>query len=117
MYSKDDLEEIMGELLNQIKETVKRDLETATSMSALVLEQVLAAADDSGVSIAVDMSKTEDAGVYFVAQGGETEAGAAANECSRISHRRSGGTPSAMQDLFRACESWRPASAPSGTLT
>jgi hypothetical protein len=70
MYSKDDLEEIMGELLNQIKETVKRDLETTTSMSALVLEQVLAAADDSGVSIAVDMSKTEDAGVYFVARGG-----------------------------------------------
>jgi len=68
----------MGELLNQIKETVKRDLETTTSMSALVLEQVLAAADDSGVSIAVDMSKTEDAGVYFAARGAKAGAGAAA---------------------------------------
>lgn len=49
--------------MSSVRDSVKRDLEATTSMSALVLEQVLTAADDAGVAVAVDMSKTEDAGV------------------------------------------------------
>lgn len=62
VYSKDDVEEILSELMTSVRDSVKRDLEATTSMSALVLEQVLSAADDGGVSVAVDMSKTEDSG-------------------------------------------------------
>lgn len=62
MYSKDDVEEILSELMTSVRDSVKRDLEATTSMSALVLEQVLSAADDGGVAVAVDMSKTEDSG-------------------------------------------------------
>lgn len=62
MYSKDDVEEILSELMTSVRDSVKRDLEATTSMSALVLEQVLSAADDGGVSVAVDMSNTEDSG-------------------------------------------------------
>ena len=62
IYSKDDMEEIVGELQESVRESVKRDLEATSNMAALVLEQVLTATDDAGVAVAVDMSRTEDAG-------------------------------------------------------
>jgi len=61
MYSKDDVEEIFGQLLAAVKETVRRDLETNTTMAALVLEQTLAAAEEAGVHVGIDMGRTEDA--------------------------------------------------------
>ena len=60
MYSKSDVEEILGDLLGQIKDRVRRDLESQTNMSALVLEGVFASADERGVPLAVEMARTED---------------------------------------------------------
>jgi chromosome segregation ATPase len=61
VYSKDDIEEILAELQQQIYSGVKRDLDSAISMSALVLEQILtAAADDHGIPLSIDLAKTED---------------------------------------------------------
>lgn len=41
---------------------MRRDLETNASMAALVLEQLLSSAADEGVTIKLDMDKTEDEG-------------------------------------------------------
>ena len=57
------MDEIMAELQRSISETVRRDLEATASMSALVLQQVLEAAEEHGAPVALEMSKTEDAGV------------------------------------------------------
>lgn len=62
VYSKSDVVEMMGDLLSQIKERVSRDLEAQTNMSALVLEHVFASAEDHGVPLHVEMSRTEDEG-------------------------------------------------------
>ena len=43
-----------------MQERVKKDLESSANMAALVLEQVMSAAEESGVSVKVDMSRTED---------------------------------------------------------
>lgn len=45
-----------------LQDRVRRDLEAQINMSALVLEQVFSVADDHGVPLAVDMSRTEDEG-------------------------------------------------------
>ena len=53
---------MLGDLLGQIKERVRRDLESQTNMSALVLEGVFASAADHGVPLSVEMARTEDEG-------------------------------------------------------
>lgn len=61
IYSKDDVESILSELQQQISSGIKRDLDSAIAMSALVLEQVLSsAADDHNITLTIDLAKTED---------------------------------------------------------
>lgn len=62
IYSKDDMDEIMADLLRNTTDTVRRDLEATASMSALVLQQVLETAEEAGMPVSLEMSKTEDAG-------------------------------------------------------
>jgi hypothetical protein len=64
MYSKDDVEEIFKDLIQTVKDRVKRDLETNANMAALVLEQILVSAEDSGALVKIDMAKTEDEGTF-----------------------------------------------------
>uniref|UniRef100_A0A7S1G303 Leucine zipper transcription factor-like protein 1 n=1 Tax=Bicosoecida sp. CB-2014 TaxID=1486930 RepID=A0A7S1G303_9STRA len=60
MYSRDEVEELLDSLLGAVQDTARRDLEKASQMAALVLEQVIAQAKRAGVDVDVDMSKTED---------------------------------------------------------
>jgi tetraacyldisaccharide-1-P 4'-kinase len=53
MYSKDDVEEIFKDLIQTVKDRVKRDLETNANMAALVLEQILVSAEDSGALVKI----------------------------------------------------------------
>lgn len=65
MYTKDDVEEIFGDLVAAVKERVRKDLEASASMAALALQQVLTTAEDAGASgdaLAVDMTSVEDEG-------------------------------------------------------
>lgn len=48
-------------LLSCLQSRARKDLETTADMSALVLEQVVSAADDVGAAVTIDLSRTEDA--------------------------------------------------------
>jgi leucine zipper transcription factor-like protein 1 len=60
MYSKDDITGLLTDLQALIKARVSKDLGTTADMAALVLEQVMATAEESGVALAVDLARTED---------------------------------------------------------
>lgn len=61
MYSKDDVEDMFRDLQSSVTARVGRDLDSIIAMAALVLEQVFHNAEDAGVPLAIDTSRSEDA--------------------------------------------------------
>lgn len=63
MFSKDEVEGVLDGVLIDTKDTVRKELERATKMAALVVEQLLNAGTAAGVDLSIDMSKAEDEGL------------------------------------------------------
>jgi hypothetical protein len=62
VYSKADVEELVADAQREVKERVRRDMETTISMAALVIEQMYLEAEAAGVTVRLDLLRTEDEG-------------------------------------------------------
>lgn len=61
VFSKSDVEDILMDVMIAVKERVKKDLETTSSMAALLLQQAFSAAETNSCTLHLDVAKAEDA--------------------------------------------------------
>ena len=59
-YTREDVEALINGLLAVVRTTMKKDLQTSTANSVLLMKQVLEQAEKSGVTLSTDLSSTED---------------------------------------------------------
>lgn len=60
MYSRDDVEVLLDQLCIDMKADIEKDQKTTARMAAVVVRQLLHAAEDAGVAIEYDVTKAED---------------------------------------------------------